>query len=243
MNTTSIDESCTVRTPDHRRADPAVIGTDPLPDLAARVDACLSRLRYRVVELTVRAKRQLGLAVAAEEAELVALRETVPTYATSLRLTGAASLPLYDEWPWGPQFHSRGAFRIALPHLRVGQVNRWINAAFLKRARRCCLKRWGKRGYVDDRFTVLDEFGRAVLMGEMQRLDGHRPRARQHVHWIPAPALSAVDEMKLQAAHHADEASIERGWDNFSTGEHLDELAERLRHAASCAEYGRRVIP
>lgn len=211
------------------------------------VDACtapvsdyVARVRYLITLNAGIAKRSLGLSDSIEKAEAAQMRETIRTYATAIELEGAAELPMYDEHPWVATYFSPRTLRLALPGLTTLGVRRTVTAAFLlHHARKQWHARIGRRSRMDNRFVILDEFNRPVMIGELQRkVVGHRRgRTRFSVQWMPAADASEVHNLKERAKERDDLGSFEAGWDNFSTAEGLWKQASDLRESASCAQY------
>lgn len=213
------------------------------PQFEARMDAVSAIVRYRILQLVAIAKRELGHRATAEDAELALMRESMPTFATALVLTGAVRCPIDDGRPWFGHFYDPRQRCFALPRLSAGQVRRQVTATLLRRAARRWVAHFGRYSRIDDRFRILDQFDRVVMIGELLTRQRGGRRRRRSIAWLPLPDRSALEDMKQQAVRYEDEAREERRWDNFSTARHLEDMARALRDAASCAQVGINLIP
>lgn len=210
------------------------------PEGPSLEEAIPYRLSYYSLHLSAKMKRELGLDVTAEDARLAQLREATPTYAKTLVLTGAVQRPLYDHLPSSDYyFYEDRTFRIGLPQLTASQVQERVTVAFLRLSKRKWQAHFREPGHIDERFRILDDFDRVVMIGEVRTHNRHGPRRRQFIHWLPLPPLAATQVLKAQAARLEIESAIECSWDNFDSARGL---TRETRDAAQFAEYGRRLI-
>lgn len=177
-----------------------------------------------ILDLFISAKIKLGLPIADDLEERRALYSeyTGPRLVAGLRIDGWSEHEMYDGYPGFASFTTTRSCKVQFPIAgRLSVIQSQISAA---RVRECWESecRDVELSIGVNAIALLDCCGRVAASGRIMK---------EEIAWDCVPELGNAE---IQAAMQRvrdlhSEASFERGWDNFSTAEGLEDQARKLQ--------------